>query len=208
MPIAISTSLSNNVYFHFSVAPGGVTITASPSDEIFLGGKVNFTCDHFGGPNNSYHWLKDGERLSNENSTSLVLTNVTAADGGIYTCVVTNPAGNASRHIPLYIQPYITVFPRALMTVENGSFANFTCEALGFPAPNITWIKYESYDNRSTFVAVSNGDVLAFEPILFGDEGYYACVASSQRFNGVQLVSASSEPSELAGKLIMHANTA
>ncbi len=169
------------------------------SDEVTFGQSVNLTCDHLGGPGNTYSWLKDGRPL-NETDTLLSLANVTAMDGGTYTCVVRNLAGNSNASIIVYIQPYITLFPQELVTADNGSAANISCEADGFPMPNITWIKYETFQNRLDFSEVTRNSVLELEPVLFGNEGFYACVASSQRFDGRQLEDVVTDPpSELAG---------
>ncbi len=188
-----------NILNDTAVAPASVSVTAQPSDELFLGQNVTLTCSHLGGPANTYSWLKDGESL-NHTETILTLYQVTAQHGGTYTCIVTNTAGNANGDIILYIHPYFTLQPLEQVTAQNGSRANFSCEADGFPSPNITWIKYESFTNLSVFVQVSSGDVLYFDPVLFGDEGYYGCVASGRGLDGRELSNITSDtPSELAG---------
>ena len=186
--------------FH-TVSPDEVNVTAMASDEVYFGQSVNLTCDHSGGPDNTYSWLKDGRPL-NDTDTLLSLVNITAMDGGTYTCVVRNLAGNSNASVIVYVQPYITLFPWELVTVDNGSEANISCEAEGFPMPNITWIKYESFQNRSDFSDVSRNSVLEFGPVLFGNEGFYACVASSRRFDGRRLDDVvTNPPSELSGVL-------
>lgn len=181
------------------MAPDGVKISAQPSDTIHFEGNITLNCSNFGGPGNSYSWFKDGQPF-NSTDTVLSLFNVTASEGGTYTCVVSNLAGTSSGDIVLYIHPYITQSPQLLVIVENSSTANFTCDAEGFPSPNITWIKYESFENRSIFSIVSHGRTLAFQPVLFGDEGYYACVAGSVRPDGRQLDDVTTDPpSTLAG---------
>ncbi len=186
-----------------TVAPADVRVTALPSDVLFLSDNVSLTCTHSGGPDNTFHWLKDGQSL-NLTRSALTVEEVTAGNGGRYTCIVTNAAGSASGDVILYIHPYITLQPLELVETQNGSIANLTCEADGFPTPNITWIKYDSFTNRSVFVQVSRGVVLYFDPVIFGDEGYYGCIASGRGLDGRQLSDITSNtPSELAGTVML-----
>ena len=136
--------------------------------------EVTFNCSSQGGPNNAYQWYKDSQLLAGQTGQNITV-NVSAADGGVYTCVVTNAAGNGSDSAVLYVRPYIVVFPVAEITTTNGSVVNFTCVAEGFPQPMITWLKV----NDSERILTGSGEVLDFRPVRFGDEGVYECVASS-----------------------------
>ena len=56
-------------------------------------------CEVLGGPSNTFSWSRSlGQFGSNVEVAGeyLVLQNVTAADGGQYTCEVSNAAGNGS----------------------------------------------------------------------------------------------------------------
>ena len=185
-----------------SVSPDKVEVTALPSDIANFRDKVVLTCTNLGGPNNTYIWLKDGQEVDDETGSNLTLTRVNSTHGGEYTCVVTNSAGRENKTVILNIQPYITVPPEDLVSVENGTNASFVCGVEGFPLPSVAWIKYggELSQNSSNFVTVSLGEELEFTPVIFGDEGYYACVAFSRTMDGRILADAVSDPpSELAG---------
>ena len=140
-----------------------------------VGGTVTFTCSAQGGPDNTYQWQRDGQDLMGETDTTLTVSNISAMNGGSYTCVVSNAAGNDSATAVLYVEPIIVTQPTDILT-RNGTLENFTCVAESFPAPEYTWEKYNKETN--SFDMVSNGSVLEFTPAVFGDEGSYRCVAS------------------------------
>lgn len=188
------------------MSPGGVEINALPSDEANFGDTVILVCENLGGPNNTYLWFKDGQVFYNESESNLTLIAVNSTHGGQYTCMVSNPAGSMNSTITLYIQPYIVAPPESLISVQNGTDVTFDCMVDSFPFPNISWIKFDR-DTGPNFTTVSFDEKLVFSPVLFGDEGYYACVASAQRVDGRRLVDAVSIPSsELAGKSTVSIN--
>ena len=156
------------------MSPEG-SVAVSPEMMIAdVGGTVTFTCSAQGGPDNTYQWQKNGEDLMNETDTTLIIA---AMNGGNYTCVVSNSAGNdsATAVLVLYVEPIIVTQPTDVLT-RNGTVVNFTCAAESFPAPEYTWEEYN--EESSSFDRVSNGSVLEFTPAVFGDEGSYRCVAS------------------------------
>ena len=140
-----------------------------------VGGTVTFTCSAQGGPDNTYQWQKDGEDLMNETDTTLTVSNISAMNGGSYTCVVSNAAGNDSATAVLYVEPIIVTQPTDILT-RNGTVVNFTCVAESFPDPEYTWEKYN--DESGSYDTVSHSSVFEFTPAVFGDEGSYRCVAS------------------------------
>ena len=161
--------------FLFKVSLGIVNVAADPPDVLSLGENVTFTCSALGGPNNMFQWQKDGVDLLNE--SQFTLTNVNATDGGLYTCVVTNAAGNDSSDITLNISPYFIVQPNDTLT-NNGDSLTLTCEAEGFPDPVYQWFRNDNEMVRSNLTGV-NSSMLLFGPVLFGDEGDYYCTATS-----------------------------
>ena len=165
------------MYFMIAVIPGEVRIDPTPSNNQSRGDNVTLTCSASGGPDNSFQWQKDGADLSGENQSILQLTLIDATDGGEYTCVVSNAAGNDSTNVILYIQPYITVDPQSQILTAVGSSVTFTCEALGFPTPSYRWDKEgdPEFNTPTTYARFEQN--LTFNPVSFGNEGYYTCVA-------------------------------
>ncbi len=156
-----------------AVPPSNVMIAVSPLNTsiVIRNDNVTFTCDAQGGPGNLYQWQRNGANLDEMTQRILQLTSVDASDGGEYTCVVSNAAGNDSDFLTLYIQPYIVTDPQPQILAANDTQASFTCEAMGFPDPSYRWMKdedleFESFDQN-----------LTFSPVMFGDAGTYRCVA-------------------------------
>lgn len=89
-------------------------------------------CTSGGGPSNAFQWEKDGAVLDGETSDTLTLMNVDASFGGLYTCTVSNTAGNESANTTLYVAPYITVPLEEQILTVVGTFVSITCEAGGF----------------------------------------------------------------------------
>ena len=93
--------------------------------------------------------------------------------GGIYTCLVTNAAGNSSNTTTLNVRPIILIQPASQILTSNGSNEQLVCQAEAFPSPTYTWIQLDGKD-----LSV-NTSVLSFTPVMFGDEGTYQCIVKS-----------------------------
>ena len=159
-----------------AVFPEG-SVADSPEMVIAdVGGTVTFTCSARGGPDNTYQWQNNGSDLMNETDTTLVISNIAAMNGGSYTCVVRNAAGNDSATAVLHVEPIIVTQPTDILT-RNGTVVSFTCAAESFPAPAVyQWEKYN--ETTGSFDRVRDGPVLEFTPAVFGNEGSYHCVAT------------------------------
>ena len=172
-------------------------IGVTPSNILSRGDNVTLTCSARGGPDNVFQWQKNGADLPGEDQTTLQLTDIDATDGGEYTCVVSNAAGNDSTSVTLYIRPYIVVNPQPLLLTVEGSSVIFTCEALSFPAPSYQWDK----DGDPGFSDFAQN--LTFNPVNYGNEGYYTCVAVISVINGANFT-VESEQAVLISKSITH----
>lgn len=160
------------LHFSYAVSPEG-TVSVTPNYTIVeVGDSVMFTCSAQGGPNNTFQWEHNNSILST--SAAITIENVTVADGGDYICTVSNAAGMDTATAMLFIRPRITTLPVDMQT-NNGSVVEFTCEAEGFPTPNITWERVETDTNTT----LNTTGFLTFSPAEFGDEGSYQCVATS-----------------------------
>ena len=165
-----------------------------------------FTCEAMGGPNNTFEWTFNGSPLTDADITStslqstLTISNVTASDGGEYTCTVSNLAGNESNSSTLYVSPYIVTNPNETLTAVSGAQGlELECVAEAFPSPTYTWTQLTGLSAPRTVVNDSDSGVLEFFPeIAFDDHGTYVCTASS---NGLMV---NSSVSTVYGKS-MHA---
>ena len=131
---------------------------------------VSFNCSALGGSNNTYVWIKNEMIVGNEDT--LDVTNIDASSGGTYTCLVSNAAGNDSASTTLYVAPYIVTPLEEQTLTTNGSSVNISCDADGFPSPTVNWVDMMNFE-------VSNKSLLHLNPVMFGDEGLYRCVATA-----------------------------
>ena len=102
----------------------------------------------------------------------LEVMDIDASSGGDYTCTVSNAAGNDSASTTLYVAPYIVTPLEEQTLTTSGSNVNISCDADGFPTPTVRLV-----DNNAEVV---NTSLLEFSPVMFGDEGFYHCVASAE----------------------------
>ena len=164
-----------------AVAP----LATVPADMTYSqGADVTLSCTAMGGPSNRFQWFLNDMSLPSENSLSLTLLNVSVADGGAYTCMVTNAAGADNATTFVFISPYFTSHPQG-MGGANGTMVTLTCGAEAFPAPTYQWGRVDGGTIRPE-VTGQDSAMLIFNPLTFGDEGDYICTAMS---NGNQVQS-------------------
>ena len=129
-----------------------------------------------GGPGNTYQWLLNGSDITGETSGTLTLASVTAADGGEYTCHVSNTAGNDTASTYVFIAPYFITQPMHI-SQQVGYLGNLSCVAKAFPYPEYQWERVDGEPIRADIV--TNKSTLLISSIMFGDEGDYFCNATS-----------------------------
>ncbi|MGD0258717.1 MAG: VWA domain-containing protein, partial [Verrucomicrobiota bacterium] len=122
------------------------TLICRPPTNIFLNGLSNLTLCA-GSPANfsvtvsatfpscapySYQWQKDGVCLSGQNNSSLVISNVCAADAGVYAVQVTSVCRCATNSATLTVNQSVVV-ASAPVSVTNcpGTSASFNVSATG-----------------------------------------------------------------------------
>ena len=141
------------------------------------------------------YWLTpSGLIFFNLNSLDLNITDITADDGGYYVCG--DGEGNTYSTIVVYVTPY---FPHHIPHVytTSGSFESITCIAEGFPLPIVYWmsdvlVSGDGYQSGSGEL-VPNEVELVFDPVLFGDEGIYKCIARNDYGENITNITVTSE---------------
>ena len=135
-------------------------------------------CTSLGGPNNTYQWQSNDTDIQGETMKNLTLADVDASSGGMYTCVVTNAAGNDSDSTFVFIAPYFIIEPMNIETT-NGSSVTLQCVAEAFPSPRYQWARTNGAIIRENLLTDIHS--LLFNPVMFGDEGDYYCNATSHQ---------------------------
>ena len=149
-------------------------VTAS-NNVVSRGGNATFVCSAMGGPENSYTWMLNEDTIGNE--STLAVRDIDASSGGHYTCMVSNAAGTDSASITLFVAPYIATPLDEQLFTASGSNVNIICDVTGFPSPTVNWVDMNN-------IEVSDSARLQFNPVMFGDEGLYRCVAAAE-INGM-----------------------
>ena len=168
---AFATYLLLITHILFTVSPEG-SVTVSPIDIVAtFGDNVTFTCSAMGSSNSTFQWKRNGTIVGHD--SILNLSAIDVSYGGNYSCIVSNIAGTDTASTTLYVAPYIVTPLEKLTPTGNGSYVNINCDALGFPIPNVKWLNMLEFE-------VSNTSRLQFNPVMFGDEGVYTCVASAK----------------------------
>lgn len=152
-------------------------IVTSLEQTFEFGDNITLECSGMGGPGNMYQWQFSGEDIDGENSTELTLASITASDGGEYSCVVSNDAGNSTASTTVFIRPYFTSQPQNV-ELTNGSVANLFCEAEAFPSPEYQWMRGNGQELRSDLTGRNTSELIF--AAVFGDEGEYYCNVSSR----------------------------
>ncbi|XP_019632352.1 PREDICTED: immunoglobulin superfamily member 10-like [Branchiostoma belcheri] len=117
---------------------------------------------------------------------TITITNVTAADAGLYVCVATSPVG--SKLATLYIEffykkPTIVSFKRSGNDLlAQGETLHLVCEASGIPTPDITVILPSGVNATVESVGRVTMDVngnIVIRKISAADSGLYGCIVAN-----------------------------
>ena len=163
----------------YSVSPSNVSINSTRLEFAYEeGDTVYLTCMHNGGPNNTYTWRINGRQLSNTAQTLIHTISLADEDGGSYSCLVINPAGERSAEISIFTVPSVFTSPVDAFSLVGGS-VSLSCGARGFPAPSYQWSKTGGSLPNTTNITEEGGiSTLAILLVQLQDHGEYNCIVS------------------------------
>nr|XP_033773744.1 cell surface glycoprotein MUC18 isoform X2 [Geotrypetes seraphini] len=109
--------------------------------ELNFGDNTTIVCSTMGSQPSAIQWQWEEQVIAI--GPLLNLSSVDYKSGGQYSCVVTMPGVpglNASKGVTVVVkgQPLVSVSRHLVQVVQN-DVLNVTCEAFGYPAPEITW---------------------------------------------------------------------
>ncbi|KAM8989960.1 basement membrane-specific heparan sulfate proteoglycan core protein isoform 8-T8 [Ara ararauna] len=164
---------------------GAPQVQVSPEQtEVQEGSTVRLYCRVSGSPTATITWEKQGGTLPPQSRTehgdiaTLVIPTVTAADGGIYLCVGTSPAGTARAAIEVVVVPGSAPPVRiesSSPSVTEGQTLDLDCVVAGAGAATVTW--YKRGGSLPAGHQVS-GSRLRVPHVTAADSGEYVCRAS------------------------------
>ncbi|KAM5331532.1 hemicentin-2 [Glossophaga mutica] len=169
----------------FRQAPRG------PQDRLLVkaGDKAVLSCEADSLPEPAVTWYKDRQPLVPAQRTRtlqggqrLEILDTQVSDKGLYSCKVTNVAGEAVRTFVLTVQVPPAFENPKTETVSQvaGSPLALTCDVTGIPAPTVTWLR-DRMPVESSVVhgVVSRGGRLQMSRLQPAQAGTYTCVAEN-----------------------------
>ncbi|KAH8025623.1 hypothetical protein HPB51_010684 [Rhipicephalus microplus] len=172
---------------------------AFPEVQVTPGGSASLKCSASGNPLPQVTWTLDGEVVPEHyhvrigdyvSSERLVhsyvnLTSVRVEDGGLYSCVARNSAGQASHSARLVVpgKP-VARRPTANVTALAGHTVRLYCPVAGYPIESIAWQKDgrwlpQNHRQRS----FPNGTLVVTQVQRSQDTGWYECTARDTQGN-------------------------
>ncbi len=165
---AVESEAAALTVYTLPVIPSG---SAPQGGWVNVGGSFTFTVAADGVPAPTYQWFKDGQPLEGKTSSSLALENVSDADAGSYTVVITNSAGT-TESAPAVLQ---VATPARITAEPVGAGANVSLRvtAAGYPAPSYQWFK------NGDAIAGATDAVLSLGAVSLASAGDYTVVVSN-----------------------------
>ncbi|KAM4642152.1 hemicentin-1 [Discoglossus pictus] len=172
-----------NVYEPPKIENSGEVI----DETVIANSPVTLECKSSGNPQPDITWFKDnrpfsstGDIFLSDRGQLLQITSSKIFDAGVYKCVASSIAGTAqlTYNLQVHVPPSISGSSDTVTVIVN-NLVRLECEATGFPAPSLTWLKDGSpVSSFSDGIQIlSGGRVLALNNAQLGDAGKYTCVA-------------------------------
>ncbi|XP_021050559.1 hemicentin-2 [Mus pahari] len=169
----------------FKQAPGG----PQEAVRVRAGDRAILSCETDSLPEPAVTWFKDqqplalGQRIQGlQGGQKLEILDSQASDKGVYSCKVSNTAGEATRTFVLAIQvpPTFEKPEREAVSQVAGQPLVLACDVSGTPAPTVTWLK-DRLPVESSMVhgVVSRGGRLQLSHLQPAQAGTYTCVAEN-----------------------------
>ncbi|NXF72695.1 DCC protein, partial [Sclerurus mexicanus] len=112
--------------------------------------------------------------------SNLLISNVSVADAGPYTCLGTSGGDTvrSSAHLAVMVPPRFLTVPSHLSAPEH-SDVELECSASGIPIPTIQWIKNGELVIPGDYFQIVGGSNLRILGLVSSDAGFYQCRAEN-----------------------------
>lgn len=185
----------SNAFGSVTSSPAAVTVTTPPLQApVFtqqpasiaktVGSSHSFSVSVTGYPAPALQWLKNGGRLSGQNSATLTFASITAGDAANYTCEASNASGtNASQPAVLSVGLAPSVVSSLPVTTVEAKIG----DPLRIDLPPLAGTTPLSYRwSLGSSVIAGSGDVLQIGALTSAGAGLYSCTISNA-YGSVQI---------------------
>ncbi len=171
-----------------------MTVTTPPQAPVFtqqpasiaktVGSSHSFSVSVTGYPSPALQWLKNGVRLSGQNSATLTFASITAGDAANYTCEASNASGtNTSQPAVLSVGLAPSVVRSLPVTTVEAKIG----DPLRIDLPPLAGTTPLSYRwSLGSSVIAGSGDVLQIGALTSAGAGLYSCTVSNA-YGSVQI---------------------
>ncbi|XP_019904855.2 hemicentin-1 isoform X2 [Esox lucius] len=191
--VAVNLAGSAEKSFNLNIHVPPTIVGVSPENvTVVVNNFVSLTCEATGFPPPSLSWLKDKGPVQPHTNTlimpggrTLQILRAKMSDGGKYSCVATNPAGEARKtiHLSVFVPPSIRDSSGDTPVVVNvlvGNSVTLACESNAVPPPTITWLKNGRMVTESASLRIlAEGQMLELKGAEVSDTGQYVCKAKN-----------------------------
>ncbi|KAK7478536.1 hypothetical protein BaRGS_00030208 [Batillaria attramentaria] len=159
-----------------------------------VGSQLTWRCDARGSPPPSYLWYKNGQQLTSDPDTRVVvarnvltITNLQAElHDGMYQCGAFNSHGAEMSNAQLRVLAFAPTFAKhplpPQVTGPIGGRLTIVCNPEGAPLPQITWLRNGGAlvtGGGSRLSQLANGNLIISD-LQQGDAGQYTCQAENE----------------------------
>ncbi|MPC08143.1 Hemicentin-1 [Portunus trituberculatus] len=170
-----------------------ITPPSEKNLEVVLNDPLTLTCEVDSSLTPAVSWIRHGQPITpflNPNfqvrseGRELHLRRVRKGDGGAFTCVAVNAAGqdtltyNIAVQVPAVIERANT---QSRVIGVAGQSVEFVCEASGSPRPSLSWVHDDTLvtPDHPHYQILDKGKRLQVKEVLLEDEGTISCTASN-----------------------------
>ncbi|XP_012495412.1 PREDICTED: hemicentin-1-like, partial [Propithecus coquereli] len=189
--VAENTAGSAKKYFNLNVHVPPSVVGPNPENlTVVVNNFISLTCEVSGFPPPDLSWLKNEQPIKlNTNALivpggrTLQILRAKVSDGGEYTCIAINQAGESKKKVSLtvYVPPSIKDHGSESLSVVNvreGTSVSLECESNAVPPPVVTWYKNGRMIAESTHLEIlADGQMLHIQKAEVSDTGQYVCRA-------------------------------
>ncbi|XP_017573536.2 hemicentin-1 isoform X3 [Pygocentrus nattereri] len=191
--VAENMAGSSEKHFNLNVhVPPSILGVSAENATVVVNNFVSLSCEATGFPPPTLSWLKDRRPIqANTNALimpggrTLQILKAKMSDGGKYSCVAINPAGEAQKLI------YLTVFvppsirdgsgdSPVVVSVRVGNSVTLECRSNAVPPPTISWYKNGRLITETANLRIlADGQMLELKGAEVSDTGQYVCKATN-----------------------------